>query len=32
MLILIRINTLNMVLDLIEKDFFPHPSGGIGKN
>ena len=32
MSILIRINTLNMVLDLIEKDFFSHPSGGIGKN
>ena len=29
---LIRINIQGMVLDLTEKDFFSHPSGGTGRN
>ena len=32
MLILISINILDIVLNLIEKDFFSHPGGGAGRN
>ena len=32
MLILIIINILDIVLNLIEKDFFSHPGGGTGRN